>query len=47
MSLPPGWKRQEIIRKKGVHAGKIDIYITSPRGKSFRSKKSLEMYIKE
>lgn len=47
MNIPSGWKRQEVVRKKGLNAGKVDIYITSPGGKTFRSKKSLEMYIKE
>lgn len=45
--LPTGWKRKETVRKTGVNAGKVDIYITSPGGKSFRSKKSLEIYIKD
>lgn len=24
--LPPGWRREEIIRKTGLSAGKVDIY---------------------
>lgn len=47
MSLPKGWKRLEVVRKNGINAGKVDIYVTSPGGKSFRSKKSLHMYLKE
>lgn len=46
-SLPKGWKREEVKRKRGVHKGKLDIYITSPRGKIFRSRKELENYIAE
>jgi RNase P subunit RPR2 len=47
MNIPTGWKRQEVVRKTGVNAGKIDIYITSPGGRTFRSKRSLAMHIKE
>lgn len=37
--LRKGWKREKVIRKKGLSKGKIDVYIKSPRGKMFRSKK--------
>lgn len=43
--VPDGWKRTEIVRKKGVTAGKIDTYIYSPNGKCFRSRKQLLEYI--
>lgn len=46
-NVPKGWKRDEVIRKRGVNKGKIDIYITSPKGKVFRSKKELSQYIHE
>lgn len=46
-TIPKGWKREEIVRKKGIHKGKIDVYITSPSGKLFRSKKELAKYIDE
>lgn len=25
-ALPPGWKKEEVIRKSGLSAGKSDIY---------------------
>lgn len=43
--LPIGWKRKEVVRKNGINKGKIDIYMTSPRGKIFRSKRELARYI--
>lgn len=46
-ALPKGWKREEVIRKKGFSQGKIDVYIKSPKGKIFRSKKELLKYIGE
>jgi Methyl-CpG binding domain len=24
--LPPGWRREEIIRRKGMLTGKVDVY---------------------
>lgn len=45
--VPKGWIREEVIRKNGVNKGKIDIYIKSPRGKIFRSKKELVSYIEK
>lgn len=43
--LKDGWKRVEVLRKKGVYAGKADIYIFSPDGIKFRSKKELVNYL--
>lgn len=43
--LKDGWKRVEVTRKNGVYAGKADIYIFSPDGNKFRSKKELINYL--
>ncbi|XP_034403564.1 methyl-CpG-binding domain protein 2 isoform X2 [Cyclopterus lumpus] len=29
-ALPPGWKKEEVIRKSGLSAGKSDVYYYSP-----------------
>lgn len=47
MEVPKGWQRKEVMRKNGIHKGKMDIYIISPKGKIFRSKKELSIYISE
>jgi len=39
--LPPGWKREELCRKSGLSAGKIDVLYYSPSGKKFRTKPEL------
>lgn len=44
-ALPKGWKREEIVRKSGLSAGKIDVYYYSPSGKKFRSKPQLARYL--
>ncbi|XP_023997081.2 methyl-CpG-binding domain protein 2, partial [Salvelinus sp. IW2-2015] len=44
-SLPPGWKKEEVIRKSGLSAGKCDVYYYSPKGKKFRSKPQLSRYL--
>jgi len=44
-SLPPGWKKEEVIRKSGLSAGKSDVYYYSPSGKKFRSKPQLSRYL--
>jgi len=41
VGLPPGWTKEEVIRKSGLSAGKIDIYYYSPDGKKLRSKPEL------
>ncbi|XP_023212088.1 methyl-CpG-binding domain protein 2 [Centruroides vittatus] len=44
-ALPKGWKREEVIRRTGLSAGKIDVYYYSPTGKKFRSKPQLARYL--
>ncbi|XP_043213517.1 methyl-CpG-binding domain protein 2-like isoform X2 [Amphibalanus amphitrite] len=39
--LPHGWKREELCRKSGISAGKIDVLYYSPSGKKYRSKPEL------
>ena len=41
-SLPTGWRRKVVPRKKG---GRYDVYITSPSGKRFRSRTQLQEYL--
>ncbi len=49
--LPKGWKREEIVRTKGISAGLVDVvYVPSanaadlPPGKKFKSKLELHRY---
>ncbi|KAK9514860.1 hypothetical protein VZT92_025546 [Zoarces viviparus] len=44
-TLPLGWIREVRQRKAGKTAGKMDIYITSPRGQRFRSRASLHAFL--
>lgn len=44
-SLPPGWKREVVVRKNGLSAGKSDVYYYSPCGKKFRSKPQIAKYL--
>ncbi|XP_029300678.1 methyl-CpG-binding domain protein 2 isoform X2 [Cottoperca gobio] len=44
-ALPPGWRKEEVIRKSGLSAGKSDVYYYSPSGKKFRSKPQLSRYL--
>nr|CAD7398108.1 unnamed protein product [Timema cristinae] len=43
--LPKGWQREEVIRKSGLSAGKVDVYYYSPNGQKFRSKAQLAQYL--
>lgn len=45
INLPTGCKREEVIGQKGIHKGKIDIYVTAPGAKLFRLKSELGKYI--
>lgn len=47
MSLPHGWRREEVARKNGLSAGKIDVYYYSPDGRKFRSKTQLSKVLKD
>ncbi|KAK2188070.1 hypothetical protein NP493_145g04000 [Ridgeia piscesae] len=39
--LPSGWRREEVVRKSGLSAGKTDVYYYSPDGRKVRSKPML------
>ncbi|XP_065911013.1 uncharacterized protein [Dysidea avara] len=45
--LPPGWRREVVVRKSGQSAGKYDVYYFSPDGKKFRSKPQIVRYLGE
>jgi len=45
--LSGGWKRERALRKTGGSAGHRDIYVYSPKGKKFRSRKQLVEYLDE
>lgn len=45
--LPPGWRREVVVRKSGQSAGKYDVYYFSPNGKKFRSKPQIVRYLGE
>ncbi|XP_014259789.1 methyl-CpG-binding domain protein 2 isoform X1 [Cimex lectularius] len=40
-ALPKGWQREEITRKSGLSAGKVDVCYYSPEGQKFESKPQL------
>jgi len=40
-ALPKGWQREEVMRKNGLSAGKVDVYYYSPDGRKVRSKPQL------
>ncbi|XP_058824968.1 methyl-CpG-binding domain protein 2 isoform X1 [Topomyia yanbarensis] len=40
-ALPKGWQREEVLRKTGLSAGKVDVYYYSPTGKKIESKPQL------
>ncbi|GAA6216402.1 methyl-CpG-binding domain protein 4 [Lates japonicus] len=44
-AMPPGWIREVRQRKAGKTAGKLDVYITSPKGQKFRSRASLHAFL--
>ncbi|XP_017483761.1 PREDICTED: methyl-CpG-binding domain protein 2 isoform X1 [Rhagoletis zephyria] len=44
-SLPKGWQREEVLRKSGISAGKVDVYYYSPTGKKIESKPQLARYL--
>ncbi|XP_061701567.1 methyl-CpG-binding domain protein 4 [Syngnathoides biaculeatus] len=43
--MPPGWTREVRQRRAGKTVGKLDVYITSPHGRRFRSRASLRAYL--
>ncbi|CAI9733632.1 methyl2-likeCpG-binding domain 2-like isoform X1 [Octopus vulgaris] len=45
VGLPSGWKREEVVRKSGLSAGKTDVYYYSPDGKKIRSKPQLARHL--
>ena len=46
-SLPPGWVRKLKCRKHGKQAGRWDVYIYSPCGVKFASKKKLKNFFEK
>nr|XP_024218882.1 methyl-CpG-binding domain protein 3-like isoform X1 [Halyomorpha halys] len=40
-ALPKGWQREEVIRKTGLSAGKVDVCYYSPDGQKYDSKPQL------
>ncbi|XP_051509258.1 methyl-CpG-binding domain protein 4 isoform X1 [Myxocyprinus asiaticus] len=43
--VPAGWRREMRERQSGKTAGRVDVYIISPQGQSFRSKTQLHRYL--
>ncbi|XP_041859636.1 methyl-CpG-binding domain protein 4 [Melanotaenia boesemani] len=46
-SMPLGWIKEVRQRKAGKTAGKLDVYIISPKGQKFRSRASLRAFLLE
>ncbi|XP_013111397.2 methyl-CpG-binding domain protein 2 isoform X1 [Stomoxys calcitrans] len=44
-ALPKGWQREEVLRKSGISAGKVDVYYYSPTGKRIDSKPQLARHL--
>nr|CAG4650401.1 EOG090X0BDJ [Sida crystallina] len=44
-ALPKGWTREEVVRRSGLSAGKVDVFYYSPNGKKFRTKPQLVRYL--
>ena len=47
MTLPHGWRREEVMRKSGLSAGKIDVFYYSPDGCKVRNKHQLAKALKD
>ncbi|XP_077427653.1 methyl-CpG-binding domain protein 4 [Vanacampus margaritifer] len=43
--MPHGWTREVRQRRAGKTVGKVDVYITSPHGQTFRSRASLRAFL--
>ncbi|XP_077369330.1 methyl-CpG-binding domain protein 4 [Festucalex cinctus] len=43
--MPHGWTREVRQRRAGKTAGRVDVYITSPHGRTFRSRASLRAFL--
>uniref|UniRef100_A0A1A9VPJ9 MBD domain-containing protein n=1 Tax=Glossina austeni TaxID=7395 RepID=A0A1A9VPJ9_GLOAU len=44
-ALPKGWQREEVLRKSGISAGKVDVYYYSPTGKRIDTKPQLSRHL--
>lgn len=45
--IPEGWSRKAVQRKHGASAGKYDVYIYSPSGQKFRSRREVAVYLEQ
>lgn len=43
--LPKGWRREEVVKKTGIRAGKVDIIYVSNDGKKFKNKLEMQRYL--